>query len=142
MFAAVKSANGLLFKAMGSAILRQDEVATVLVEVEFTSRPMVAPSSNPIHGEMLTTGHFLIGATLVPLPITSTEQVDDVKLKCLERWQLTSNIKRRFWIDWSKDYLLSLQQKSKWTKERRSIEVGIVVLVGEDNDNKIPLPIS
>ncbi|XP_043866879.1 uncharacterized protein LOC122757729 [Drosophila mojavensis] len=54
--AAVKSAKGLLLKAMGSARLRQDEVATVLVEVEavLNSRPMVAPSSNPNDGEVLT----------------------------------------------------------------------------------------
>ncbi|XP_043863711.1 uncharacterized protein LOC122756908 [Drosophila mojavensis] len=51
----------------------------------------------------------------------------------IKRWQLTSNIKRRFWNDWSRDYLLSLQQKSKWTKERQNIQVGAVVLVGEDN---------
>ncbi|XP_043864393.1 uncharacterized protein LOC122757124 [Drosophila mojavensis] len=62
--AAVKSAKGLLLKAMGSARLRQDEVATVLVEVEavLNSRPMVAPSSNPNDGEVLTPGHFLIGS--------------------------------------------------------------------------------
>ncbi|XP_043865752.1 uncharacterized protein LOC122757509 [Drosophila mojavensis] len=133
--AAVKSAKGLLLKAMGSARLRQDEVATVLVEVEavLNSRPMVAPSSNPNDGEVLTPGHFLIGATLVPLPIASTEPVDDAKLTLLKRWQLTSNIKRRFWNDWSRDYLLSLQQKSKWTKERQNVQVGAVVLVGEDN---------
>ncbi|XP_043866878.1 uncharacterized protein LOC122757728 [Drosophila mojavensis] len=84
--AAVKSAKGLLLKAMGSARLRQDEVATVLVEVEavLNSRPMVAPSSNPNDGEVLTPGHFLIGATLVPLPIASTEPVDDVKLTLLK----------------------------------------------------------
>ncbi|XP_043864696.1 uncharacterized protein LOC122757211 [Drosophila mojavensis] len=47
--AAVKSAKGLLLKAMGSARLRQDEVATVLVEVEavLNSRPMVAPQQQP-----------------------------------------------------------------------------------------------
>ncbi|XP_043866304.1 uncharacterized protein LOC122757781 [Drosophila mojavensis] len=85
--AAVKSAKGLLLKAMGSARLRQDEVATVLVEVEavLNSRPMVAPSSNPNDGEVLTPGHFLIGATLVPLPIASTEPVDDVKLTLLKK---------------------------------------------------------
>ncbi|XP_043863648.1 uncharacterized protein LOC122756893 [Drosophila mojavensis] len=105
--AAVKSAKGLLLKAMGSAILPQDEGATVLVEVEavLNSRPMVAASSNPNDGEVPTPGHFLIGATLMPLPIVSTEPVDDVKLTCLKRWQLTSSIKRRFWIDWSRDNL-------------------------------------
>ncbi|XP_032585104.1 uncharacterized protein LOC116803947 [Drosophila mojavensis] len=101
--ATVKSAKGLLLKAMGNARLRQDEVATVLVEVEavLNSRPMMAPSSNPNDGEVLTSGHFLIGGTLAPLQLVSTEPVDDAKLTLLKRWQLISNIKRRFWIDCS-----------------------------------------
>ncbi|TDG38284.1 hypothetical protein AWZ03_015294 [Drosophila navojoa] len=90
---------------MGSARLRQDVVATVLVEVEaiLNSRPMIAPSSNPNDGEVLTPGHFLIGGTLTPLPLVSTEPVVDAKLTILKRCQLISNIKRRFWIDWSRD---------------------------------------
>ncbi|TDG38696.1 hypothetical protein AWZ03_014882, partial [Drosophila navojoa] len=41
---------------MGRALLRQDEVATVLVVVEavLNSRPILAPSINPNDGEVLT----------------------------------------------------------------------------------------
>ncbi|TDG38313.1 hypothetical protein AWZ03_015265, partial [Drosophila navojoa] len=91
------------------------------------------PSSNPNDGEVLTPGHFLIAGTLAPLTIVSTEPVDDAKLTLLKIWQLISNIKRRFWIYWSRDYLLSLQQRSKWTKERQNLQVGAAVLLGEDN---------
>ncbi|TDG38182.1 hypothetical protein AWZ03_015396 [Drosophila navojoa] len=103
---------------MGSAILRQDEVATVLVVV-LNSRPMVAPSSNSNGGEVLTPGHFLIGATLVPLPTVSSEPVDDVKPTHLKRWQLISNIKRRFYSDWSRDQPPAEVEVDEGEAERR-----------------------
>ncbi|KAL7735691.1 hypothetical protein ACLKA6_002568 [Drosophila palustris] len=99
--AAVKSAKSLMVKAVGSALLRQDELATVLVEVEaiLNSRPIVADSSNPNDGEAIAPAHLL----------------------------------QRFWIDWSKDYLLSLQQRQKWATDQPNLEVGAVLVVHDDN---------
>ncbi|KAL7745480.1 hypothetical protein ACLKA6_015483 [Drosophila palustris] len=133
--AAVKSAKSLMVKAVGSALLRQDELATVLVEVEaiLNSRPIVADSSNPNDGEAITPAHLLVGTTLVALPSASTGPVPDSKLSYLQRWQLVSSVKQRFWIDWSKDYLLSLQQRQKWATDQPNLEVGAVVVVHDDN---------
>ncbi|XP_030375184.1 uncharacterized protein LOC115630185 [Scaptodrosophila lebanonensis] len=133
--AAVKSAKGLLLKAIGSAKLRQDELATVLVEVEaiLNSRPIVVDGANPNDGEAITPAHLLVGGTLVPLPTGSGQPVRDDRLTYLQRWQLISGIKQRFWADWSKDYLLSLQQRQKWAVGRPDLENGTIVLVHEDN---------
>ncbi|KAM8701663.1 hypothetical protein ACLKA7_007767 [Drosophila subpalustris] len=85
--AAVKSAKSLVVKAVGSALLRQDELATVLVEVEaiLNSRPIVADSSNPNDGEAITPAHLLVGTTFVALPSASTGPVPDSKLNYLQR---------------------------------------------------------
>ncbi|XP_041673787.1 uncharacterized protein LOC121529853 [Drosophila eugracilis] len=98
--AAVKSAKGLMIKAVGSAVLRQDELNTVLVEVEaiLNSRPMVVDSSNPNDGEAVTQAHL-----------------------------------NGFWVDWQRDYVLSLQQRQKWLSDSHNIEIGTIVVVHEDN---------
>ncbi|KAH8318005.1 hypothetical protein KR074_001890, partial [Drosophila pseudoananassae] len=51
----------------------------------------------------------------------------------LQRWHLVSAIKQRFWRDWSRDYLLSLQQRVKWNKESPNVIAGTVVAIQEDN---------
>ncbi|KAM8701691.1 hypothetical protein ACLKA7_004925 [Drosophila subpalustris] len=126
--AAVKSAKSLVVKAVGSALLRQDELEAIL-----NSRPIVADSSNPNDGEAITPAHLLVGTTLVALPSASTGPVPDSKLSYLQRWQLVSSVKQQFWIDWSKDYLLSLQQRQKWATDQPNLEVGAVVVVHDDN---------
>ncbi|KAL7724701.1 hypothetical protein ACLKA6_018887 [Drosophila palustris] len=71
--AAVKSAKHLMVRAIGNALLREDEMQTVLVEVEavLNSRPLIADSSSPNDGKVITPAHLLIGTTLARLPPAS-----------------------------------------------------------------------
>ncbi|XP_033234766.1 uncharacterized protein [Drosophila pseudoobscura] len=132
---AVKSAKNLLLRAMGSAVLKEDELHTVLVDVEavLNSRPLVIDSGSPNEGEVVTPAHLLVGRTLVSLPPESELPRPDSSLSYLQRWQLVSAIKQRFWKDWSRDYLLSLQQRGKWSEEVANLEPGRVVAIHEDN---------
>ncbi|XP_070142304.1 uncharacterized protein [Drosophila kikkawai] len=133
--AAVKSAKHLLLKAMDKAILKEDELHTVIVEVEavLNSRPLIVDSGSPNEGEVVTPAHLLVGTTLATLPPASAQPKADCNLTYLQRWQLVSAIKQRFWSDWSRDYLLSLQQRGKWTKGVDNLQVGTVVAIHEDN---------
>lgn len=133
--AAVKSAKHLLIKAVGNALLKEDEVQTVLVEVEavLNSRPLVADSNNPNDGEAITPAHFLVGTTLAALPPVSLPSSAKDNLGHLQRWQLVSAIKQRFWREWSREYLSSLQQRAKWTKDFANLTIGTVVVIREDN---------
>ncbi|KAH8351801.1 hypothetical protein KR084_010813, partial [Drosophila pseudotakahashii] len=40
---------------------------------------------------------------------------------------------QRFWVDWQRDYVLSLQQRQKWLSESHNIEIGTIVVVHKDN---------
>nr|XP_036678469.1 uncharacterized protein LOC118879675 isoform X1 [Drosophila suzukii] len=133
--AAVKSAKHLFLRAVGHALLKEDEVQTILVEVEavLNSRPLVADSSNPNDGEAITPAHILVGTTLAALPPGSAPPHPDDDLTHLQRWQLISAIKRRFWRDWSRDYIAGLQQRVKWTKESANLLPGTIVVIKEDN---------
>ncbi|XP_037731580.1 uncharacterized protein LOC119562465 [Drosophila subpulchrella] len=133
--AAVKSAKHLFLRAVRSALLKEDEVQTILVEVEavLNSCPLVADSSNPNDGEAITPAHFLVGTTLAALPPGSAPPHPDDDLTHLQRWQLISAIKRRFWRDWSRNYIARLQQRVKWTKESANLLPGTIVVIKEDN---------
>ena len=38
-----------------------------------------------------------------------------------------------FWSRWKKEYLVSLQIRQKWTKSKRNITVGDIVLIKDDS---------
>lgn len=92
----VKMAKGLLLKAIGNEMLREDELQTVLVEVlaVLNSSPLVADSNNPNDGEVITPALFLIESTLGTLPPASAQQIQEGTLTHLKRWQLVSAIKQ------------------------------------------------
>ena len=55
-------------------------------------------------------GHFLIGAPLYVLP---EEDISDVKLNILSRYELLTRIYQHFWKKWSMEYVTQLQQRGK-----------------------------
>ncbi|XP_073835822.1 uncharacterized protein [Musca autumnalis] len=130
--AAVKSTKTLLIKNMSESYLTFEELQTLIVEIEaiLNSRPIASMSNDPNDGEALTPGHLLIGSSLVAIP-EKTIEVDKPSL--LTRWQRISYLKQQFWHMWSRDYLLSLQQRSKWFKEEENVKEGQLVVVHEDN---------
>ncbi|XP_070068118.1 uncharacterized protein [Drosophila takahashii] len=69
---AVKSAKHLLLRAMGRAILKEDELHTVIVEVVLNSRPLIVDSGSPNEGEVVTPAHLLVGTTLATLPMAAS----------------------------------------------------------------------
>lgn len=78
----------------------------------------------------LTPGHLLIGSSMMATP---EPNLDVTKPSLLTRWQQISLLKQQFWNMWSRDYLLSLQQRSKWFTESRNIVEGQLVVVHKDN---------
>ncbi|XP_041449636.1 uncharacterized protein LOC121404367 [Drosophila obscura] len=128
---AVKSAKHLQLRAMGNAVLK--EVLLVEVEAVLNSRPLVVDSGSPNDGEVLTPAHLLVGRMLVSLPPELGLPRLDNSLSYLQRWQLVSAIKQKFWKDWSRDYLLSLQQRGNLSEEVANLEPGRVVAIHEDN---------
>ena len=106
----------LLLQAVGNSVLSQEEMVTMLAEVEavLNSRPIAPLTPDPNDGEALTPAHLLIGAGLRSLP-HELEEGENVKaISSWKRWRLISALKRTFWRAWPKDYILGLQGKSKW----------------------------
>ncbi|XP_065355037.1 uncharacterized protein LOC135949415 isoform X2 [Calliphora vicina] len=132
--AAVKSAKTLLTKTVGKVLLTVEELQTVLVQIEavLNSRPIAPISNDPNDGEALTPAHLLFGESLLALPPELPhEEVD--RLRYSKRWRLTCTLKQMFWQSWEKDYVRSLQAKTKWAEEEPDLVVGKLVVVHEDN---------
>ncbi|KAL7726200.1 hypothetical protein ACLKA6_001605 [Drosophila palustris] len=120
-----------------NANLTPDELSTHLVDVEalLNSRPLVADTSDPNDGEVITPGHLLIGQPLLELPHGSTQGECSSKPvpAYLKRWRQLSELKLLIWRKWSRDYLLSLQQRVQWSKGEANLVEGAVVLVHDDS---------
>lgn len=131
----IKSVKSHLVRVVGEQILTYEELNTVLVSIEaiLNSRPLVEISSDPHDLSVLTPGHFL---TLEPLTALPDHDLTHLQINRLSRWQLLQRMHQHFWQRWHDEYLHSLMQRAKWTKDVGSIlNVGKLVLI---RDERLP----
>ncbi|XP_059622191.1 uncharacterized protein LOC132265511 [Phlebotomus argentipes] len=121
-----------LRRVLGETKLTFEAFSTILCEIEacLNSRPLCAMSVEPEDEEILTPGHFLIGQ---PVRLLPSEDVTDVPINRLKRYELLQRAVQSFWKRWKDEYLTSLQQRPKWMKESSSLQPGDLVLIKEDN---------
>lgn len=103
---------------------------TTRVEAMLNSRPLTPLSSNPSELDTLTPGHFLIGGPLVSL---AEENLHEVPINRLRRWQLVQCLAQRIWTRWQKEYLHTLQQRPKWIKKTGNLQIGQLVIIHDPN---------
>ena len=130
--AAVKSFKSHLRRVVGNVKLTFEELTTVLSQIEacLNSRPLVALPLADDGVEALTPGHFLVGRPLEALPDPALTYRS---ISILSRWHLCQALVRHLWQRWSADYLDSFKRTSKWHNPSRSLRVGDVVILREDN---------
>lgn len=126
--AAVKSTKHHLKRVIDESTLTYEEMTTLLAQVEacLNSRPIKALSDDPSDLVPLTPGHFLVGAPLIAVPGPSTVEQPSLRLS---RWQQIQQMTEHFWTRWSREYLQSLQPKTKWTQDQPSIWLNDLVLI-------------
>lgn len=105
---------------------------TFLTQIEacLNSRPLILESSDSNDPGALTPGHFLIGGPIIALP---NKDLCHIPANCLKYWQLIEQSTQVFWNLWRRDYLNTLQQRSKWKLVKNNLKVNDIVLVTEDN---------
>jgi hypothetical protein len=129
--AAVKSMKYHFNRIVGTTQLTFEEMCTIITKIEaiLNSRPLIPESSDAEDVNAITPGHFLIGRPLTALPEPVYE---DVTSNRLHRWQLLQKMTQHFWKKWSRDYLTTLQNRTKSAGQSKII-IGMLVLVREDN---------
>lgn len=138
----IKSLKYHLKRILGNASITYEEMYTVLTQIEcvLNSRPLSPLSSDPNDYLPLTPGHFLIGEPLVAPP---QQDVQDVNPNRLTRYYRIQQLFQHFWNRWSREYLTTLQARSKWkSKSTENPIVGDLVILKEDNSPPLRWPMA
>lgn len=129
----VRSVLQALLESNGKQ-LDEESLNTFLCEAEavVNSRPLSVDSLNdPDSLDPLTPNHLLTLKTKILLPPPGKFQAEDLYSK--KRWRRVQHLSNEFWSRWRKEYLLTLQQRNKWTRQRTNLEVGDIVMI-KDQD--------
>lgn len=128
--AGVKSTKSLILRSIGLHKLVAEEFMTLLTQIEATlnSRPLCALTNDTSNFDALTPSHFL---TLEPSTSLPEPNLENVPMSKLNRWRLISDIHKHFWTRWKNEYLTTLQVRSKWFTDSKSLSVGDLVLIRE-----------
>ncbi|CAK9800717.1 hypothetical protein ANTPLA_LOCUS7241 [Anthophora plagiata] len=130
---AVRLTKYHLNRVIGEQRLTYEELYTLLTRIEscLNSRPLSPSSSDPNDLNPLTPGHFLIGTAPCALP---DQDITDVKMNRLNRYQLLQQMFQHFWKRWQREYLHHLQQRYKWkTSSTQHLTKGSLVVIKDDN---------
>ncbi|XP_058840671.1 uncharacterized protein LOC131696146 [Topomyia yanbarensis] len=105
---------------------------TLLVQIEccLNSRPLTPLSDDSADLEPLTPGHFLIGSALKAVPDTNFEAIPYNRLT---RWQQTQRAVQEIWNRWHREYLATLQPRTKWCNPPVTIEKNRLVVIMDEN---------
>ncbi|KAL0830739.1 hypothetical protein ABMA28_002867 [Loxostege sticticalis] len=128
----IKAAKTHLYRVVGDQVLTFEELTTLFAQIEavLNSRPLCPVSADPNDLSALTPGHFL---TLEPLTAVPDEDLSSINVNRLHRWQLLQSFHQNFWSRWKHEYLNSLTQRAKWTKDSKPLAVGSMVIIKDDN---------
>ena len=121
------------------AKVSQDELSTVLVDVENTlnTRPLTYLYDEL--GDILTPSHLLCGFRMSSLSENINSDIDcsEDHNKLTRRFFYLTNRLSQFWNMWRKEYLTDLREYHKEDNSKvESVAEGDLVLIFEDNVNR------
>ena len=129
---AVRSMKKHLKRIMGPTPLTFEEMETVTCQVEacLNSRPLIPMTIHNQDGlTTLTASHFL----LFNAPEAYSEDPrlpEDPSL--LKKWNQCQAMVQHFWSRWSREYLNTLQSRTKWQRTRTNLQLDDIVIPKED----------
>ena len=103
------------------------ESAAIVNCPPLTTDSIYDPTSlNPLSPQRLLT---MKSSIILPPP----GKFDKADMYCKRRWRRVQHLTNEFWHSWKREYLYTLQQRQKWSKPKRNLQVGDVVIVKNDN---------
>ena len=102
------------------------------------SRPLttVEGEINPITPNMLLTMKTKV---VLPPPPGQFEEADIYSRK---RWRKVQSLANTFWMRWRKEYLHTLQPRSKWQGVKPNVKVGDIVILKEEMTTRNHWPLA
>ena len=136
----IRSIRKILKALLGQQLVTDEMLQTLMAEVAgiLNSRPLTPVSSDPRDLEPLTPNHLLLLRSNPSLPVGSFGKEDSYSKR---RWRQVQYISDIFWKRWLKEYLPTLQERAKWMKPCRSLEIGDLVLIADENVHRGKWPL-
>ena len=98
------------------------------VEVLVSSRPLTIETiADGTNDDAISHSDLLTMKSKVGMPSPGSFGTPDHYSR--RRWRRTQHIVNKFWSRWRKKFPTSLQVRSKWSKSRRNLTVGDIVLL-------------
>ena len=135
----IRSARNILNVLIKNQILDDERLTTIFCQVEciLNNRPLVPASDDPRDLEPLTPNHLLLLRPGYNLALTVTRPQDEFG----RRWRHVQLVADKFWERWIKEYLCTIQLRSKWFVVRNNVAVGDLVLINDPNTARSVWPL-
>lgn len=126
----IRSVKSVLTSILKQQTLDDEGLQTIFCEVEaiLNDRPITRVSDDPDDLEALTPNHILL---LKGKPIMPPGLFDKDDLYIRKRWKQIQYMAELFWKRWISEYLPLMQERQKWTRPRRSLTTGDIVLIAD-----------
>ncbi len=133
-----KVLQALLDKFKGE--LTDEILETLFCEVEsiVNSRPLTKYDSEVRDDSVLSPNQLLMFSEG---PVCFDKIISKSQI-CNKRYRFIQYLADQFWKRWTKLYLPELQKRSKWQEKQRSVEVGDIVLLCEENTPRYLWPLA
>ena len=124
------SVRSVLTSVVGHQLLDEEGLQTLFCEVEaiLNDRPITKVSEDPNDLEALTPNHILL---LKGKPILPPGLFEKSDLYIKRKWRQVQYVAELFWKRWTSEYLLVMQERQKWTKQRRNFIPGDIVVLAD-----------
>lgn len=116
-------------------VLDDECLQTIFCEVEamLNNRPITKVSDDSNDLEALTPNHLLLLKNKPVLPPGLFNQKD---LYVRKRWKQVQYMAELFWKRWLSEYLPLMQERQKWTRTKRCLIPGDVVLIADSTASR------
>ena len=130
-----------MFLELGGSQLTHELLVTLMAEVTaiVNARPITTVPSDTDEPQPLSPAMLLTLKTR-PLGPPPGEFVT-ADLYSRRRWRRVQYLADQFWVRWRREYVQTLQKRSKWNSPRRNLNTGDVVLVKEDGAHRNDWPL-
>jgi hypothetical protein len=126
----IRSVRKILAGVLAEQPVHDEVLSTLfcLVESIINGRPITPVSSDPNDLEPLTPNHLLLMRPAAALPPGIFVKEDIFR----KRWRHVQYLSNLFWHRWLKEYLPTLQLRTKWYEPKENLNIGDIVLVKDE----------
>ena len=108
------------------------------IEAILNNLPITTTSSDPSDLEPLTPNHILL---LNSKPVLPPGEFTKVDLYARRRWKQVQYLADLFWRRWTQEYLTLMQERQKWSKVRKNINTGDIVVIVDPSSPRSSWPL-